>query len=369
MADPAAAGRQTTPHDVLARLRTLPATGHVTVALDAMGGDNAPDEVVQGAIGVAGEHLHVALVGRAELLEPLAAGCAHVSVVDARDVIGSGDEPARAVRSLPGSSLVVAAKLVAEGKAQAVVSAGNTGAVVAAALFNVRRMKGVLRPAICVLVPAAPLPVVFLDVGANAQVRTEHLRQFAIMGQIFAAEVLGIAEPTVGLLSIGEEPGKGTPAVIETHELLAADPAIRFYGNVEGRDLMNRRCDVVVTDGFTGNVALKTMEGTARAILTRLKEAVAGGSPLAKLGALLLRDDLRGLRAVLDPEEYGGSYLLGMNDPVVIAHGSSHARGIGNAVLMAARGATSGLLPAIGARLGGESAAAAVAAGEPVDEA
>jgi glycerol-3-phosphate acyltransferase PlsX len=324
----------------------------VRVALDAEGGDHAPDEVVKGALAVAGERLEVILVGREQRLRQLAAGNQYVSIVDAPDVIGTGGEPARAVRALPNSSLVVATRLVADGRADAVASAGDTGAVVAAALFHVRRMKGVLRPALCVLMPAAPLPVVFLDAGANAQVRPEHLRQFAIMGQVFAAEVLGLPQAQVGLLNIGEEPGKGTPAVIEAHQLLAGDPAINFYGNVEGRDLMNRVVDVIVTDGFTGNVALKSSEGAARAILGALRQALSGGSWATRLGALLVRSDLRRVRGMLDPEEYGGSYLLGMNDPVVIAHGNSRARGIGNAVLMAARGASSGLLPAIAARLG-----------------
>jgi glycerol-3-phosphate acyltransferase PlsX len=352
MSDPSAAGRVITPHEVLARLHALPRQGRVRVAVDAEGGDHAPDEVVKGALAVAEERLHVILVGREQRLRQLAAGHPHVSIVNAPDVIGTTGEPARAVRALPNSSLVVAARLVADGQADAVVSAGDTGAVVAAALFHIRRMKGVLRPALCVLLPAVPLPVVFLDAGANAQVRAEHLRQFAIMGQVFAAEVLGVAQAQVGLLNIGEEPGKGTPAAVEAHQLLASDPDIHFYGNVEGRDLMNRVVDVIVTDGFTGNVALKSTEGAARAILSAMRETLTSGSMTTRIGGLLVRKALQRMRSTLDPEAYGGFYLLGMNDPVVIAHGNSRARGIGNAVLMAARGATSGLLPAIAARLG-----------------
>jgi glycerol-3-phosphate acyltransferase PlsX len=343
----------TTPQEVLANLRALPTSGQVRVAVDAMGGDHAPDEIVKGALAVAGEHLQVILVGRAERLRPLAAGWAHVSVVDAPDVIGSDDEPARAVRAVPASSLVVATKLVAAGEADAVVSAGSTGAVLAAALLYIHRLKGVLRPAICVLLPAVPLPVVFLDAGANAEVRPEHLRQFAMMGQVFAAEILGLAQAQVGLLNIGEEPGKGTATVVAAHRLLVADPEIRFYGNVEGRDLLNRLVDVVVTDGFTGNVALKASEGAARAILNGMRQAVSEGSLRSKVGALLLHKDLRRIAASLDPEEYGGSYLLGMNRPVVIAHGNTRARGMSNAVLVAARGASSDLLATIAVRLAG----------------
>jgi glycerol-3-phosphate acyltransferase PlsX len=323
----------------------------VRVALDAFGGDNAPDAIVAGALAVAGENIQVLLVGReADLKRALPPRAAHIEIVDAPDVIKSGDEPVKAVRGQADSSLVVAAKLVATGRADAFVSAGNTGAVVAAGLLHVRRMKGVIRPAICVALPALPSPVVFLDIGANAEVRSEHLRQFAIMGQAYASAVLGLAAPTVGLLSIGEEPTKGGAAVIEAHAVLAADSAINFRGNVEGRDVLNHVVDVVVTDGFTGNVALKVMEGTATAMFN-LMRAAAADSPRAKIGGLLLRPALRGLRAALDPEEYGGTYLLGLNGVVIIAHGNSQPRGVANAVRTGARGVRSGLLRTIAARI------------------
>ena len=199
-------------------------------------------------------------------------GVQNVSVVHAPDVIGYNDEPATAARAKTGSSIVVGLKLVHDGEADAFVSAGNTGAVVAASVLYVRRIPGVKRPAICTIMPAMPAPVAFLDVGANAEVRAEFLRQFAIMGQAFAREVMSIPEPTIGLLSIGEEPTKGTPDVIEAHQLIAADARVaHFYGNIEGRDIMNRLVDVIVTDGFTGNVGLKTIEGSAKAILGALK--------------------------------------------------------------------------------------------------
>jgi glycerol-3-phosphate acyltransferase PlsX len=199
--------------------------------------------------------------------------------------------------------------------------------------------------------PCVPTPIAFLDAGANAECRPEHLRQFAVMGQAFARAVMGIAEPTVGLLSIGEEPGKGTADVIEAHRLIAADERVRFYGNVEGRDIMNRTVDVVVTDGFTGNVALKSIEGTAKAIMLALRQAI-GASPATKLGGALLRSQLYRMKDALDPEEFGGALLVGMKAPVVIAHGNSQARGIANAVRMGRRGAVSDLLPSIARELG-----------------
>ncbi len=340
------------PHEVHERLTRVASDVTVTVALDAAGGDNAPGEVVQGALAAASERLRLLLVGPQDVLHALPGVPTnpYVEVVHAPDLIRSSDEPTKAVRSKPDSSLVMAARLVAEGKADACVSAGNTGAVVVAGLLHVRRMKGVLRPAICQLMPAVPLPVVLLDVGANAEVRAEHLRQFAIMGQVFASEVVGLPDPQVGLLSIGEEPTKGTPVVIEAHKVLSEDPAINFYGNVEGRDIMARVVDVIVTDGFSGNIALKVTEGTARTVLLEIRNAVTG-SWRAKVGAFIMAPDLRRIRSALDPEDYGGSYLLGLNAPVVIAHGNSHARGIGNAVKTASRAVTSGVLQTIAARL------------------
>jgi len=294
-----------TPHEVHERLTRVASDVTVTVALDAAGGDNAPDEVVKGALAVAGERLRVLLVGPQERLRSLPGVAVNqfVEIVHAPDLIGSNDEPTKAVRSKPDSSLVMAARLVADGKADACVSAGNTGAVVVAGLLHVRRMKGVLRPAICQLMPAVPLPVVLLDVGANAEVRPEHLRQFAVMGQVFAAEVVGLPDPQVGLLSIGEEPTKGTPVVIEAHRVLSEDPAINFYGNVEGRDIMARVVDVIVTDGFSGNIALKVTEGTARVVLQEIRNAVTGSWRAIRILLRLSRPRARDKR-VLDTTGY-----------------------------------------------------------------
>ncbi len=324
------------------------------IAVDAAGGDNAPDEVVKGAALVADEQLHVVLVGDAARLHSLVGGAPHMSVVHAPDVIGYDEEPAHAARAKTQSSIVVGLRLVREGQADAFVSAGNTGAVVAGSVLHVRRIKGVSRPAICTIIPCIPRPIAYLDAGANAECRSEHLLQFAVMGQAFATEVMGLSEPRVGLLSIGEEPSKGTPVVIEAHRLLSADPRVHFFGNVEGRDIMNRVVDVVVTDGFTGNVALKALEGTAKAILQTLR-ATIDTSFATKLGGLLLRRDLLRMKAALDPEEYGGALLIGMSAPVVIAHGNSRATGIANAIRQGRRGVVSQLQPTITRELGSQT--------------
>jgi phosphate acyltransferase len=343
-----------TPHDVLRALRTQEGGTTVRVAVDALGGDHAPEVVVDGALAAAGESLRVSLVGPEATLRGLLAGreSDNVEVVAANERIAAGDEAVGAVRSRPDASLVVAARMVADGQADAFFSAGNTGAALAAGLLHVKRIKGVARPAICTLLPAVPLPIVFLDAGANAEVRAEHLRQFAVMGQAFASELLGMERPLVGLLSIGEEPTKGSMLVVDAHRLLAGDPEINFYGNVEGRDLSNHTVDVVVTDGFTGNVALKVFEGTAKTIVGEIRGAV-NRSWRAKLGAAIMAPDLRRIASALDPEEYGGAYLLGLRRPMVIGHGSSGSRGIENAIRTASRAVTSCLLSTIEERICG----------------
>jgi glycerol-3-phosphate acyltransferase PlsX len=227
-------------------------------------------------------------------------------------------------------------RAVAEGEAEAVVSGGNTGAMLAASLLHIRRLPGVFRPAIAVVIPARLKPVVLLDSGANADARPEHLLQFAQMGVVFAQELLDVPEPEVGLLSIGEEDEKGNQLTLEAHELLRASD-LRFGGNTESRWLLEGVVDVVVTDGFTGNVALKAVEGTIRSILDGIRAEI-GSSVRGRLGGLLIRPAARRLRHRLDPETYGGAYLLGLQGLVVIAHGSSSPLAIANAVRLAARG-------------------------------
>jgi glycerol-3-phosphate acyltransferase PlsX len=245
-------------------------TTPVTLTLDAQGGDHAPEEVVRGAILAASATLKVLLVGRPEALAPHLAGAdlTHIEIVPSESVISSEDEPAKAVRSKTDSSIVVGAATVADGRSQGFVSAGSTGAMLAAGLLVIKRASGVRRPAIVTVLPGMDGPLVFLDAGANADCRPEHLLEFGLLGAVFARRALGIERPRVGLLNIGEEATKGNELALGAYPLLA-DPAhgLHFVGNVEGRDLLFNAADVVVTDGFTGNVALKLLEGTARAIL------------------------------------------------------------------------------------------------------
>jgi phosphate acyltransferase len=261
---------------------------------------------------------------------------AAIEIVDAPVAITNTEEPGQAVRAKPDASIVQAAKAVADGRADALVSAGSTGAALAASLIHIKRLPGVYRPAVAVLLPLPSGQLLMLDAGASIEVRPEHLVQFAYMGAAFGERVLGIDQPRVGLLSVGEEPTKGTADVVAAHTALASG-RLRFVGNVEGDELTAGKVDVVVTDGFTGNVALKLMEGTARSLIAAIREA-ATSSTTAKLGGLLLRPKLAGLRDRLDPETVGGAYLLGLRSPVVICHGRSGRRAIANAMALARRG-------------------------------
>jgi len=302
----------------------------VRVAVDALGGDRGPEEIVAGALAAAGTDLEPVVYGRPGL------DTRGLRLVEAGEAIGMDESPVEAVRAKPGSSLVRAVRAVADGDAQAVVSAGSTGAMLAASLLHLRRLPGVLRPGIAVVLPARRGPSVLIDAGANADARPEHLLQFAHMGALFAEEILGVAEPEVRLLSIGEEAEKGSQLVLEAHELLR-ESGLRFAGNTESRWLLEGEADVVVTDGFTGNVALKALEGTILTILGSLRSELES-SVRGKLGGLLIRPAAGRVRTRLDPETYGGAYLLGLRGLVVIAHGSSSRVAIANAIGLAARG-------------------------------
>jgi glycerol-3-phosphate acyltransferase PlsX len=248
------------------------------------------------------------------------------------------EKPAEAVRAKPDSSLVAAVRSVAEGDADAVVSAGNSGAMLAAGLLHLRRLSGVQRPGLAVTIPARRGPSVLLDAGANADARPEHLVQFAHMGSVFAEEVLGVPRPEVRLLSIGEEDEKGSQLTLEALRLLREEgDRLNFAGNAEGRDLLRGAADVVVADGFTGNIALKLLEGTIRELLDSVRTEVTA-TFRGKLGGLLIKPATRRLRTRLDPETYGGAYLLGLRGLVVIAHGNSSRRAIANAIRLASRG-------------------------------
>jgi len=313
------------------------------VAVDALGGDHAPGEVVAGALNAARKLSDdtIILVGDEAVVRPLA-GDAPGNVVfrDARGSVGMGDEAAAAVRRRPEASISVSASMVRAGEADALFSAGSTGAAVAAALLRVGRIEEVRRPAIARSLPLEH-PVLLLDVGATIECRAQDLLNFAILGSVFAKRYMDVAEPRVGLVNVGEEPGKGNDLAKEAHALLAAQgDAFRFVGNVEGRDLGRGVADVLVTDGFTGNVMLKTAEGVARETLLLVRGAVMGGGALAKLAGSVLRPRLRSVRDRLDPEQYGGAYLLGVRGIVEIGHGNSRARGVENAILNLARSGT-----------------------------
>ena len=302
----------------------------IRIAVDAMGGDRAPAEVVAGALEAASATIRPILFGPADL------DTGGLELIDAPEVIAMDEKPADGVRGKPDSSLVQACRAVGDGRADAVVSAGNTGAMLAASLVAIRRLPAVLRPAIAVMIPAQRGPTVLLDAGANADARPDHLLQFAHMGAVFAEELLDVRDPEVRLLSIGEEPEKGNQLTLEAHRLLA-EADLRFGGNTESRQILAGAADVVVCDGFTGNVCLKLLEGTITTLLDAVREAIAA-TPRGKLGGLLIRPAARALRRRLDPDTYGGAYLLGLRGLVVIAHGNSSRRAIANAIRLAARG-------------------------------
>jgi glycerol-3-phosphate acyltransferase PlsX len=325
--------------------QSVPGTApeRAAIVVDAMGGDHGPAQVVAGAAAAAATmRAPVILTGRPAELRTLIAAHQEVAellrVIPAEDAIGM-DEGALTSWRRPRSSVAIACQLVRRGQASAVVSAGSTGGIVATARLRLRSVPGLLRPALAVVLPTRPTPTVLLDAGAIADPKPEALLQFAQLGVVYAQIAHGIAEPTVGLLSIGAEPGKGNKLVRRAHELLAAPPhgalPIRFAGNVEGGDLMAGKVNVIVADGFTGNVALKTLEGATRFAAQQLR-AVLQDSRAARIGALLQRRGLRELRGRLDSETYGGAALLGLEGTVVIAHGASTARGITSACLLAA---------------------------------
>jgi glycerol-3-phosphate acyltransferase PlsX len=310
----------------------------VTVALDGRGADRGPEVIVAGARAAAAGGIGVRVFGRPEELGALD-GVDGVAVIAASDAITNDEEPVAAVRSKEEASVVMAARDVADGRSDALASAGSTGATMTAALFALRRMHGVRRPALALqlTVPGrSGPPTLLLDAGANTDARTGDLVQFAYLGAAFSEAVLGVERPRVALLSVGEEQKKGSQEVVDAHATLTDIGELDFRGNVEGRDLLTGAADVIVTDGFTGNVALKTIEGTATAVAGAVRSAARSG-PLAGLGGLLLRPALGGLRRQMDPDTTGGAILLGLRGVAVVGHGSSGPDGIANALRLAAR--------------------------------
>jgi phosphate acyltransferase len=316
-----------------------------------MGGDRAPREIVTGAIQAAAAGLAVVLVGDPERIGDTDG----LEVIPASEVVEMHEDPARAVRTKKDSSLIRCAEAVRDGKACAMVSAGNTGATMASAMFRMGRIRGVARPAIATTIPVpGATPTVLLDSGANAECSAAWLVQFAQMGAAFSHQRFGIAEPRVGLLSIGEEPGKGSPLVKETFDLLADGAAgadLKFIGNVEGRDVMSDDVDVVVTDGFTGNVVLKTLEGSMRFAFKTVLAALSSSEEAKKASEAVL-PALLPLVDELDPDTYGGAMLLGVDGVCIISHGSSSAKAILNAVGVAHHAVAEGLVDQLRAAIG-----------------
>ncbi|HEY2310555.1 MAG TPA: phosphate acyltransferase PlsX [Gaiellaceae bacterium] len=315
----------------------------IRVAVDAMGSDRGADAVIEGALAARTDRIVPVIFGSADL------DTRGLELVPTTQVVAMDEKPADAFRTKTDSSLVRAVKAVADGEADAVVSAGNTGAMLAAGLVYLRRIPGVRRPAIAVPIPARKGPSVLIDAGANADCRAEHLLQFATMGAVFAEEILDVPRPTVRLLSIGEEPEKGNQLTLEARDLLAASD-LDFRGNAEGRDVLEGAADVLVTDGFTGNVTLKAVEGTIRTLLDSLREEITA-STAGTLGGFLIRPAARRLRKRLDPDTYGGAYLLGLRGLAVIAHGNSSPTAIANAIRLAARGVDHDVVGRLAARL------------------
>jgi phosphate acyltransferase len=306
------------------------------LAVDAMGGDNAPKEIVLGAMKAVEKYndIHIVLVGDEKKIREHLTNEERIEILHTEEVILGTDEPVRAVRRKKTASMVLAAQLVADGKADACISAGNTGALMAAGLFVVGRIEGIERPALAPTLPTiGGEGFLLLDVGANADAKPEHLVQYAIMGSIYSEKARGVTSPRVGLLNIGTEEKKGNELVRNTYELLK-DADINFIGNVESRDLLEGAADVVVADGFTGNMVLKTIEGTAMSVFKMLKTALTS-SFKSKMAAAVLKPDLTVLKNKMDYTEYGGAGLFGLKAPVIKAHGSSDANAVFNSIRQA----------------------------------
>jgi glycerol-3-phosphate acyltransferase PlsX len=311
--------------------------GGTTVALDGFGVEQGFDVLVDGVRQAAADGIAVRVFGPADRID--LTGISGAELIDVREQISNEDDPVPAVRSRPGASVVRAASDTSEGNSQAVVSLGSTGAMMAAATFGLKRLRGVKRPALAGIVPLPGRPVLFLDIGANVEVRAQHLIQFAYLGAAFSRAVMGVDDPEVGLLSVGEESGKGRDVEIEAHRVLSESAEINFIGNVEGRDVPGAGADVIVTDGFSGNIVVKAMEGVVKLVTGAISDA-ARSNPLAAAGGLMLRPALSGLKTELHPDTTGGAILLGLRRVAVVGHGSSGPEGVANAIRVAARGAS-----------------------------
>jgi glycerol-3-phosphate acyltransferase PlsX len=311
------------------------------IAVDAMGGDRAPADIVEGVVSAAkARRSEIVLVGDEAAVKAELARAANgsrpdnVTVRHSPQVIGMGESPMTAYKTKKDASMVVAARMVKEGEAAAFFSAGNTGATMTSALMEMGRLEGVMRPAIAIPIPRAHGTTTVIDAGANVDCRPEHLAQFGVMGEVYAQQILGVTNPRVGLLNVGEEEGKGNELTQETYALLKAS-GMNFIGNIEGRDIPSGAVDVVVCDGFVGNVVLKFAEGVAMAILKIIREEYRKGGPVAMLGAWLSRKVFRSVKHAMDPATFGGAPLLGVNGTCIVGHGTSSPRAVRNAVAVA----------------------------------
>lgn len=315
----------------------------MNIALDAMGGDHAPQAIVAGAVEAAKTYgVTITLVGKpdvieAELKKHNIAGL-NLPIVAASQVIEMDDKPAQAVRAKPDSSMVVACKMVKRGEAQAFVTAGNTGGAMTAGILHVGRIRGIARPALIGPFPTIKGVTLILDMGANADVRPEHIQQFAIMGSLYSQTIIGVTSPSVRILSNGEEAGKGNQLVIASSKLLEQTPGLNFRGNIESKEVPKGVADVVVTDGFTGNIFVKTAETTASLMSAVITEEIKK-NPIAMLGALMARGSLRRVRERMDDSHYGGAVLLGLGGLVIVAHGRSNPTAILHAIRVAKQAA------------------------------
>ncbi len=311
--------------------------GGTTVALDGFGVEKG-FEVLEAGVRLAAEDgIGVRVFGPADRID--LGDAPGAELIDVRESISNLDDPVPAVRSRPGASIVRAVEDTREGNSEAVVSLGSTGAAMAASTFGLKRLRGVKRPALAAVIPLPGKPVLFLDIGANVEVRAQHLIQFAYLGAAFSTAVMGVESPTVGLLSVGEESGKGRDVEIQAHEVLSQSGEIEFIGNVEGGDIPGAGADVIVTDGFTGNVVVKAMEGVVRLVTSSISDA-ARSNPFSAVGGLMLKPALTGLKSDLHPDTTGGAILLGLRSVAVVGHGSSGPDGVANAIRVAARGAS-----------------------------
>jgi len=343
-----------------------------TVALDGFGVEAGNEVLLEGIRSATADGIKIRVFGPAAALD--VSGIEGAEVIDTTDFISNEDDAVPAVRSRPDSSIVRAVADVADGNSKAVVSLGSTGATLAAATFGLKRSRGVKRPALAGVVPLPGKDVVFLDIGANVEVRAQHLIQFAYLGSAFSHSVLGVESPTVGLLTVGEESGKGREEFVEAHATLSTADEINFFGNVEGGDLPGGTVDVVVADGFTGNVVLKAMEGVVKLMSTSINDA-ARKNPISAIGGLMMKPAMAGLKKDLHPDTTGGAMLLGLRNVAVVGHGSSGPDGVANAIRTAARAAAvdaPGLTEATLRRVGlnrGASEAASDPPAEPVGDA